>query len=106
MALSNYYKTFSAARPDDNDFEDSSTPLGNFKGFLQPVSGNENLDHFKVDQKITHRLYTPISTKLLYGDIITYSGLEYVVIYSLQEDGVSGISRHKEFLVSRRGEGQ
>jgi hypothetical protein len=108
VALSNYYKTFTAKRIDQSDWEGiTEVPIGRFKGFLQPVSGSENFEHFKQDEKVTHRLYTPAGVKLLYGDIITYAdGLDYTVIFSLQENGISGIERHKEFLVGRRGEGE
>lgn len=104
MAISNYYKKFTASRPNQASWDGGSNSLGTFKGFLQPVSGSESFDHFKQDEKVTHRLYTDVSTRLLYGDIITYSGLDYTVVFSLQENGISGIERHKEILVSRRGE--
>lgn len=114
MMISRYYIPFTAIRPDDGSNFDATpdgTPLGVFKGLLQPVGSSENFSHFKTDDKITHRLYTGVMTQLEYGDIITYAGVQYTIIGPLQPTGISGmngisLNSHKEILVGTRGEGR
>jgi hypothetical protein len=72
---------------------------GNYKGFIQPISGNENLQDGKSGEKATHRLYTYVNTSVQYGDKIVQGGQNYFVIYAIQPAGISGVGHHKEIIM-------
>ena len=71
------------------------------RGFIQPVSGGENLDYLRLDDKATHRLYCPVDLPAIYGDIIEQKGERFIVVYADQPNGITGFLFHKEILMKR-----
>lgn len=68
------------------------------KGSFQPISGGEVFRDGKGGESASHRLYTPVSNTLIYGDKVTQGTQSYKVLYAIQPVGISGRNHHKEFI--------
>ena len=78
---------------------DTWTVVGYFKGFIQMVSGSEVFQNGKGGEKVTHRLYTHLQTPCKYGYRVTQNGQSYIMLHTIQTNGVSGTGHHKEILM-------
>jgi len=108
MSLERFYKKFALSRPmlSADGVSYANTLVGNFKGFLQPVSGAEFSLHQKLDDRIDAKLFCPVAVPAKYGDVVTYSGESWRVVWaSGQYDGISSVNNHKEILLTRYGDG-
>ncbi len=99
--LEDYYVSLSIERPSRGKSTDpvTITTFG-IDGFLQPVSTGFSNDfrNGKGGEKASHRLYSYVSTDLVYGDKVINDSQSYIVLYGIQPDGVSGVGHHKEFI--------
>jgi hypothetical protein len=81
------------------DFQpDTFSLVGYFRGFVQPIGGNEQFMKGKGGENVTARYYTGLSTPVKYGYRITDSGQSYIMLYSIQPTGISGTGHHKEVI--------
>lgn len=103
-SLTRYYKPLELFRkPTINDsFNDSSDyeKIGNYRGFIQPISGGETFRDGKGGESATHRLYTGLATPIFYGDRITQNNQNYTVLYGIQPEGISSVEHHKEIILA------
>ncbi len=84
----------------ESDFDaDVYTYLGIYLGFIQPISGDETFAQGKNGERATHRFYTGMNTPVKYGYKVIYNGQEYIMLYAIQPDGISGVGRHKEITM-------
>ena len=100
--LEKYFTAFTlyTITPPGTGWGDSTwTAAGNYKGFIQPISGGEVFQDGKAGEKATHRLYTYVSTPVNYGDKVSQGGQDYFVIYAIQPAGISGVNHHKEVIL-------
>jgi hypothetical protein len=81
---------------DKNSYTEVS---GSYEALIQPVSGNESFAKGKEGEDVTHRLYTHVSTPLSYSNSVTQDEKTYLVVYSNQVYGISGMNHHKECLL-------
>ncbi len=99
--LTNYYRSFEIYEQigAGNFAGKTWTIIGYYKGFIQPVSGNESFQKGKGGESATHRLYTSVQTPSKYGYKVIQDGQSYIMIYAHQVNGISGIGYHKEILL-------
>lgn len=71
-----------------------------YKGFIQPISGNEKFNMTKSGEDSTHRLYTDYRAGIVKGDKITdHNGREYIVVFAPLDEGITGFKKHNELLL-------
>lgn len=102
MSLAQRYRPFTLKRQDTPASamtEPTYTTVGTYRGFIQPVSGNESTLFSKVDENYSHRLYTGLDTPVEYGDRIEQDGLTWRAVETKQPRGVSAVQHHKEILL-------
>lgn len=100
--LADYYTPLTlerAAYVGDNVPKSYAAVSGSHTGFIQPVSGNEQFKIGKAGEKVTHRLYTDVSSPAIYKDRVTQNGQVYYVVFAGQPTGISGVNDHKEILL-------
>jgi hypothetical protein len=103
MPLEPKYRPITIERKTGGDFSAvswSDITAATDKGYIQPVSGHEVFETGKGGEKITSRMYAPMTnTAVQYGDRITQDGQKYLIVYSIQPKGISAESHHKEILM-------
>ena len=68
--------------------------------FIQPISGNETFENGKGGERVTNRMYAPLTnTDVKYGDKVTQNSESYIVLWQNQVTGISGQSHHREILL-------
>jgi hypothetical protein len=82
----------------DDFVAESFQLVGYYKGFLQAVSGNEQFEKGKGGENVTHRFYTGLRTPCQYGYLIESGASKFIMLYTLQHNGISGTGHHKEIL--------
>ena len=104
--IERYYEPFTLSRQADGAdlmSEPSYAEVGTYRGFIQPVGGNESSAFNAQAESYSHRLYTDVSTPVLYGDRITQSGLTWRAVFVSQPEGISGRVHHKEIGIEYVG---
>ena len=102
MLIERYYKPYTLESRIVSNRSTTPTTFANpvsYKGFIQPISGNEKIAQGKGGENATHRLYTYVSVNAKYGDRIMQNSQNYFVISSNQPEGISSRQHHKEILL-------
>jgi len=99
--LNNYYSPIIIYKKAVSGYSDGTYTLrsGNYTGFVQPLRGNEQYKSGKGGEDCTAILYTGLNTVVEYLDKIIYKGQNYIALYTLQPQGISGTGHHKEILL-------
>jgi len=99
--LESRYETVKIYEQVNNGFiSDTFTFLGYYKGFMQPISGNEVFQKGKGGESASYRFYTGMRTPVKYGYRITIGNQSYMMLYAEQPTGISGTQHHKEIICS------
>ena len=72
-------------------------------GFIQPVSGKENFRNGRAGEQVEALMFTGIDTPGEYGYRVTQNGQSYMMLYTLQPEGISGVGHHKEITLGAVG---
>lgn len=103
MSLRSRYRAFTIERksPGASAVDVPTTSaVGTFLGFVQPVSGSELAAFGGLQESITHRLYTDVATPVQYGDEIVQDGVRWRAVFTTQTTGISSVDHHKEVVLS------
>ena len=104
MSIDNYYSPLTVTKKTNDGWGVSEDVVYSGYGFIQPVGGGESFDNYKIDEKVTARMYCPVSLNVVYGDKVSQGGIDYIVLYSFQPLGISQRLHHKEVLLGRYGD--
>jgi hypothetical protein len=72
---------------------------GDHIGFIQPVSGSESFRDGRAGEAVTARMYCPVDTPGEYLYRVTQNSVTYSMLYTIQPQGISSVSHHKEILL-------
>jgi hypothetical protein len=105
MAIEDFYQSFTAQRPAASSTGwnggQAYADAGSFTGFLQESGKSLTTVNGVPLEQQSFILFTPITSTLQRGDIITYQSVKYVIDTEGTGQGISGVLHHKEYGVSR-----
>ncbi len=99
--LTNNFRAYQVERLSGDDGSRAYSVISNknFRGFIQPLSGDESFKLGKSGEEASHRLYTRVGAPVQKGDKISQKGQVYIAVFTNQLRGITGFSKHKEIIL-------